>query len=224
MGMKNTLAIASAALLGAAALFAIVPAASAESVRLTPAPRVSVAATAPREVAYFAGGCFWGVEGVFDHVKGVESATSGYAGGTAARPTYETVSSGTTGHAEAVKVVFDPRVVRYSDLLRIYFSVVADPTTLNRQGPDSGTQYRSALFPTSPAQVGQARAYIAQLGQGRVYVRPIVTRVEPLRSFTAAEAYHQNFMARNPAYPYIVVNDRPKVAALRKLFPAQYRG
>ena len=222
--MKNPLAIASAALLGAAALFAIVPPASAESVRLTPPPRVSVAATAPREVAYFAGGCFWGVEGVFEHVKGVESATSGYAGGTAARPNYETVSSGNTGHAEAVKVVFDPRVVRYSDLLRIYFSVVADPTTLNRQGPDSGTQYRSALFPTSSAQVGQARAYIAQLGQSHVFGQPIVTRVEPLKSFTAAEAYHQNFMAKNPAYPYIVVNDRPKVVALRKLFPGQYRG
>lgn len=222
--MKNLLPLASAALLGAAALFAIVPAANAESVRLTPAPQITAAATAPREVAYFAGGCFWGVEGVFEHVKGVESAVSGYAGGTAARPDYDSVSTGTTGHAETVKVVFDPRVVRYSDLLRVYFSVVADPTTLNRQGPDSGTQYRSALFPTSPGQVSQARAYIAQLGQQHVFGRPIVTRVEPLRSFTTAEAHHQDFMAKNPAYPYIVVNDRPKVVALRKLFPAQYRG
>ena len=222
--MKNPLAIASAALLGAAALFAIIPAASAESVRLTPPPRVVAAASAPREVAYFAGGCFWGVEGVFEHVKGVQSAVSGYAGGTAAHPDYETVSGGATGHAETVKVTFDPRVVRYADLLRVYFSVVADPTTLNRQGPDSGTQYRSALFPTSPAQVQQARAYIAQLGQQHVFGRPIVTRVAPLRSFTAAEAYHQDFMAKNPNYPYIVANDRPKVAALRRLFPAQYRG
>ena len=222
--MKKPLAIASAALLGAAALFAIVPAASAESVRLTPAARVIVPATAPREVAYFAGGCFWGVEGVFEHVRGVHSAVSGYAGGTSPNPDYDKVSTGRTGYAEAVKVTYDPRVVRYADLLRVYFSVVADPTTLNRQGPDSGTQYRTALFPITPAQAQQARAYIAQLRTQRVFNRAIVTRVEPLRNFTAAEAYHQDFMAKNPMHPYILANDRPKVVAFRKLFPTQYRG
>ena len=222
--MKTPIAIATAALLGAAAFFAIGPAASAESVRLTPPPQMVVPATVPREVAYFAGGCFWGVEGVFEHVKGVHSAVSGYAGGTSPRPDYDKVSTGRTGYAETVKVTYDPRVVRYADLLRVYFSVVADPTTLNRQGPDTGTHYRTALFPITPAQVSQARAYITQLRQQRVFPRAIVTRVEPLRSFTPAEAYHQDFMAKNPTHPYIVVNDRPKVAALRRLFPAQFRG
>ena len=195
----------------------------AETTRLAPAPKTVVASSAPREVAYFAGGCFWGVEGVFEHVKGVQSAVSGYAGGKTARPDYESVSGGATGHAEAVKVTFDPRVVRYADLLRVYFSVVADPTQLNRQGPDSGTQYRTALFPTSKAQAVQARAYIAQLSAAHIYPKPIVTRIEPYSGFTVAEAYHQDFMAKNPRYPYIVVNDAPKVAALRARFPQSYR-
>ena len=199
------------------------PSAGAETTRLTPAPRTVLASTAPREVAYFAGGCFWGVEGVFEHVQGVESAVSGYTGGKTARPTYDSISSGATGHAETVRVTFDPRVVRYADLLRVYFSVVADPTQLNRQGPDSGTQYRTALFPVSKAQAVQARAYIAQLSEAKVYPRPIVTRIEPFKGFTVAEAYHQDFMAKNPAHPYIVAHDRPKVAALRAKFPRSYR-
>ena len=199
------------------------PLLGAETTRLMPPPKMIVPAAGPREVAYFAGGCFWGVEGVFEHVKGVESAVSGYTGGKTARPTYDSISSGATGHAEAVKVTFDPRVVRYVDLLRVYFSVVADPTQLNRQGPDSGTQYRTALFPVSKAQAVQARAYIAQLGAAKVYPRPIVTRIEPYKGFTVAEAYHQDFMKKNPSYPYIVVHDRPKVAALRTQFPRLYR-
>ena len=206
----------------AASLLAVVEPASAERVVKAPSPALVVPASAPREVALFAGGCFWGVEGVFEHVRGVTSAVSGYAGGRTASPGYEQVSSGTTGHAETVRVSFDPRVVRYADLLQIYFSVVADPTLLNRQGPDSGTQYRTALFPTSAAQARQARAYIAQLSAARVFPRPIVTTIEPARGFTPAESYHQDFMAKNPLYPYIVVNDRPKVAALKRLFPGRY--
>jgi peptide-methionine (S)-S-oxide reductase len=198
--------------------------AQAERAVLAPLPALSIAPTSTREVAIFAGGCFWGVEGVFEHVRGVTGAVSGYTGGKGARPTYDAVSGGGTGHAEAVRVTYDPRVVRYSDLLRIYFSVVADPTTLNFQGPDHGTQYRTALFPTSAAQEKQARAYIAQLGRQRIFDRPIVTRIESLRGFTPAEAYHQDYMRKNPNAGYIVANDRPKVEALRRLFPKSYRG
>ena len=191
---------------------------------VTPPAALTFPASGTREVAVFAGGCFWGVEGVFERVRGVSSAVSGYAGGRTAKPTYASVTSGATGHAESVKVVFDPRVVSYTDLLQIYFSVVADPTQLNRQGPDTGTHYRTALFPTSAAQAKQARAYLAQLKAKRVFDRPIVTAIEGMRGFTPAETYHQDFMRKNPAHPYIVMHDRPKVAALRKLFPARYRG
>lgn len=208
---------------GAATVILLTAPATAEQVRLTPPPRVVVPSAGSREVAVFAGGCFWGVEGVFEHVRGVGSATSGYAGGKSSKPNYEQVSGGTTGHAEAVRVVFDPRVVRYADLLQIYFSVIADPTQLNRQGPDSGTQYRTALFPTSAAQERQARAYIAQLRAQKAFERPIVTRIESLRGFTSAEAYHQDFMAKNPAHPYILRWDRPKVVGLKRLFPSRYR-
>ncbi len=205
-------------------ILAAAPSSGAELNRVAPAPAVVVPNAATREVAYFAGGCFWGVEGVFDHVRGVTSAVSGYAGGRTARPTYNMVSTGTTGHAETVRVTFDPRQVSYAQLLRIYYSVVTDPTQLNRQGPDSGTQYRGALFPTSAAQARQARAYIAQLSAAHVFARPIVTRVEPFSGFATAEAYHQGYMARNPMSPYIIVNDRPKLSALRRLFPAIVRG
>jgi len=198
--------------------------ATAGRMMLAPVPALSIAPTTNREVAIFAGGCFWGVEGVFEHVRGVSSAVSGYAGGKEARPTYAAVSAGRTGHAEAVRVTYDPRVVRYSDLLRIYFSVVADPTQLNRQGPDRGTQYRSALFPMSAAQERQARAYLSQLRRQRVFDRPVVTRIESLRGFTPAEAYHQDYMRKNPNAGYIVTHDRPKVEALRRLFPRSYRG
>jgi peptide-methionine (S)-S-oxide reductase len=218
--MKTLLFVSGVAV---AMLLAIGAPATAEEVRLTPRPAVVVSPAGAREVAIFAGGCFWGVEGVFEHVRGVASATSGYAGGKTARPDYENVSAGGTGHAEAVRVVFDPRVVRYADLLQIYFSVVADPTTLNRQGPDSGTQYRTALFPTSAAQERQARAYIAQLRTQKAFERPIVTRIESLHGLTGAEIHHQDFMAKNPAHPYILRWDRPKVAGLKRLFPARYR-
>ncbi|WP_010184659.1 peptide-methionine (S)-S-oxide reductase MsrA [Sphingomonas sp. PAMC 26605] len=207
---------------------AAVTAASSQDRAEVAAKRVPAAVTreiptANRETAIFAGGCFWGVEGVFRHVKGVVSATSGYTGGASATAGYELVSTGTTGHAESVKVVFDPRQVNYADLLRVYFSVVADPTEVNRQGPDEGTQYRTALFPLSPAQTKVARAYIAQLGAAHVYPRPIATRLERQQGFFAAEAYHQDFLARNPDYPYILINDRPKVEALKRLFPGSWK-
>jgi peptide-methionine (S)-S-oxide reductase len=190
------------------------------------APRAAIDAprAGHREGAVFAGGCFWGVEGVYSHVKGVLSATSGYTGGSAANATYDQASTGRTGHAESVRVEFDPSQVSYGDLLRIYFSVVADPTLKDEQGPDHGSQYRTALFPTSPAQARVARAYIAQVSAAHLYPRPVVTTIEPFHAFYPAEAEHQHFMARNPNYPYIVINDRPKVEALRRQFPASYRG
>ncbi len=212
------------ALLTSVATFSFMGAGNAaESTVKAPAPAMTEPVTGHRETAVFAGGCFWGVQGVFSHVKGVISATSGYAGGAASTASYETVSGGTTGHAESVRVVFDPAQVNYADLLRIYFSVVADPTQVNRQGPDTGTQYRTALFPTSPAQERVARAYIGQLSAAHTFSRPIATRIEMNRAFYPAEPYHQDFMARNPNYPYIVFNDRPKVEALHKLFPASWK-
>ena len=191
---------------------------------LLPAPVVDEpAGSAPTETAIFAGGCFWGVQGVFQHVRGVEAAVSGYAGGAASTAQYEKVSEGDTGHAESVKVVFDPAKVSYGTLLRVFFSVVTDPTQLNRQGPDTGTQYRSALFPTSPAQARTATAYLAQLTASHAFDRAIVTRIENDTGFYPAEAYHQNFLADHPRYPYIVINDLPKVANLKRLFPSLYR-
>ncbi|WP_037498734.1 peptide-methionine (S)-S-oxide reductase MsrA [Sphingomonas jaspsi] len=195
----------------------------AESPVRVPAPALVIANKAPTETAYFAGGCFWGVEAVFDRVKGVRMAQSGYAGGALKNPDYEAVSTGATGHAETVKVVFDPRQVSYATLMQIYFSVATDPTQLNRQGPDTGTQYRGAMFPTSPAQAQQARAYIAQLTKARTYPRRIVTRIEPFNGFTVAEAYHQDYLVRHPAQPYIVINDQPKVAALKRYFPQYWK-
>lgn len=164
-----------------------------------------------------------GVEGVFSHVKGVTSAVSGYHGGKAATSQYERVSDGNTGHAESVRVTYDPRLVRYDQLLQVFFSVIADPTTLNRQGPDSGTQYRSALVPLGKEQQAVAAAYLAQMGKSGVWKSRIVTRIEPYSGFYPAEAYHQDFMARNPRYPYILAWDVQKVAALKKLFPALYQ-
>ncbi|OWT53620.1 peptide-methionine (S)-S-oxide reductase MsrA [Candidimonas nitroreducens] len=175
------------------------------------------------EHAVFAGGCFWGVQGVFQHVRGVRDAVSGYAGGAADTAHYEVVSEGGTGHAESVEVTFDPQQVSYGTLLRIFFSVVHDPTQLDRQGPDTGTQYRSALFPVDAAQRQVAQAYIAQLDAAHVYGKPIVTRLESGRSFYPAEAYHQNFLVRHPSYPYIVINDLPKVRALKQMYPKLYR-
>jgi peptide-methionine (S)-S-oxide reductase len=197
---------------------------AAEAMVRAPAPAVDLPnRAAASETAVFAGGCFWGVQGVFAHVKGVTSAVSGYTGGGAQDARYPRVSDGNTGHAEAVRVTFDPRVVSYGQLLRIYFSVVADPTQLNRQGPDEGTQYRSALFPVSERQRRVAAAYIAQLGRAKLWPRPIVTRLERAQGFYPAEAYHQDYLFRHPDAFYIRVNDQPKVARLKAWYPQHWR-
>jgi peptide-methionine (S)-S-oxide reductase len=199
--------------------------ASAEEARLVPPPALdeSPGAADAREVAVLAGGCFWGVQGVFQHVKGVSNAVSGYAGGEGGTAAYEMVSTGTTGHAESVQVTYDPHRITYGRLLQIYFSVAHDPTELNRQGPDVGSQYRSTIFPTTPEQRRIAEAYKAQLDQAHVFAAAIVTTIEPGRAFYRAEGYHQDFLARNPDYPYIVFNDLPKIADLERLFPDLYR-
>ena len=191
-----------------------------------PAPAVDQpkAAAAGKQTAVVAGGCFWGIQAVFQHVKGVISATSGYAGGTVKNPDYETVSSGTTGHAESVEIVYDPSQVTYGELLRVFFSVAHDPTELNRQGPDEGTQYRSIIFYGNDEQKRIAEAYIAQLDQAKVYRHKIVTQIVPLQAFYRAEEYHQNYATLHPNQPYIVYNDAPKVANLRKEFPEMYTG
>lgn len=198
--------------------------AAAESPHPIPAPLVDEpASSATSEVAVLAGGCFWGVQGVFQHVDGVTSAVSGYAGGGKDTAAYETVSTGSTGHAESVQITFNPRRVSYGRILQIFFSVAHDPTELNRQGPDSGTQYRSAIFPTSSEQARVAKAYIAQLDTAHVFAAPIVTGIEPGRAFYRAEAYHQNYLTLHPSQPYIAINDIPKIEALKRLFPSLYR-
>jgi len=191
-----------------------------------PAPVVDEAkAAAPgKQTAVVAGGCFWGIQAVFQHVKGVASATSGYAGGSVKNPDYETVSSGRTGHAESVQVVYDPSQVTYGELLRVFFSVALDPTEVNRQGPDEGTQYRSVIFYGNDEQKRIAEAYIAQLDQAKVFRRKIATQVTPLQAFYPAEGYHQNYAAMHPSDPYIFYNDAPKVANLKKEFPELYKG
>ena len=197
---------------------------AAESARSTPPPMLDEPANpqATSEVAVLAGGCFWGVQGVFQHVEGVTSAVSGYAGGGANTAHYEMVATNTTGHAESVRVTFDPARISYGRILQIYFSVAHDPTELNRQGPDVGTQYRSAIFPANPEQAHIAEAYVAQLNQAHVFDAPIVTKIEPGRNFYPAESYHQDFLTRNPRYPYIVINDLPKIENLKRLFPDLY--
>jgi peptide-methionine (S)-S-oxide reductase len=176
-----------------------------------------------KETAVFAGGCFWGVQGVFQHVKGVTSATSGYAGGTVENPYYELVSSGSTGHAESVKVVYDPSQITYGKLLKIFFSVAHDPTQKDRQGPDIGTQYRSAVFYTSEEQRKIAEAYIAQIDAAKIYDRKIATQAAPLAAFYEAEDYHQDFLRKHPDNAYIQFNDLPKIERLKKSYPQQYR-
>ena len=212
---------------GAACLVAIGlhfgQAVAAEPSVVIPAPAVDEPAGGRHtETAVFAGGCFWGVQGVFQHVKGVTNAVSGYSGGKKETAHYEEVGSGSTGHAESVQVTFDPTQVTYGQLLQVYFSVAHNPTELNYQGPDHGSQYRSAVFPIDDGQRKVATAYIAQLEGAKAFAKPIVTRVEPFKGFFAAEGYHQNFLTLNPDYPYIVYNDLPKVADLKKVFPAQY--
>jgi peptide-methionine (S)-S-oxide reductase len=204
-------------------LIGVHPAAAAESFAV-PAPAVDEPAASGTETAVLAGGCFWGVQGVFQHVKGVTQAESGYAGGAEATAHYETVGTGDTGHAESVRITYDPTQVSYGRILQIYFSVVTDPTQLNRQGPDSGTQYRSAIFAQNPDQQRIAQAYIAQLSQAGVFPAPIVTTIEPNTGFFPAEGYHQNYLDLHPTSAYIAMNDMPKLADLQRLFPQQYRG
>ena len=195
---------------------------SAESARRIPPAAVDETTGASREVTVLAGGCFWGVQGVFQHVGGVISAVSGYAGGSRDTAQYETTGSGTTGHAESVQITFDPHRITYGRILQIYFSVAHDPTELNRQGPDVGTQYRSAVFPQDPEQSRIAAAYIAQLNAAKVFPTPIVTTIEPGKEFYPAEASHQNYLTLHPYQPYIAINDLPKIQALKELFPDSY--
>ncbi|WP_448098473.1 peptide-methionine (S)-S-oxide reductase MsrA [Luteibacter yeojuensis] len=187
-----------------------------------PAPTTDAAPASGEATAVFAGGCFWGVEGVFQHVRGVKSVRAGYAGGDAAHANYDDVSDGDTGHAESVRVVYDPAQVTYGQLLQVFFSVAQDPTLLNRQGPDVGTQYRSAIFYATPEQKKVAEAYVAQLTAAHAFPAPIVTEVTPLKAFYLAEDYHQDYMRLNPDAMYIAVNDRPKVLALQRLYPQRY--
>ena len=195
----------------------------AEKAVIIPPPALDETTQARSETAVFAGGCFWGVQGVFQHVKGVKNAVSGYAGGAANTAQYERVSSGNTGHAESVEVTFDPGQVSYGTLLQIYFSVAHNPTELNRQGPDSGTQYRSAIFTKSTEQQRVAQAYITQLDAAHVFDKPIVTKLETFNGFYPAEEEHQDFLNEHPTYPYIVINDLPKVAQLKQLYPSRYQ-
>jgi peptide-methionine (S)-S-oxide reductase len=178
----------------------------------------------PLQTAVLAGGCFWGVQGVYEHVRGVRKVLAGYAGGDKATAQYETVSSGTTGHAESVKIVFDPAEISYGQILQIAFSVVHDPTQLNRQGPDVGSQYRSSVFYGDDGQKRIAEAYIAQLNQAHAFARPIVTRVDPLKGFYPAEDYHQDYLIHNPGVPYIAYFDIPKIENLKRTFPELYSG
>jgi peptide-methionine (S)-S-oxide reductase len=213
-----------AAAIGALAISAleVVPSLAAEDAVIIPAPAVDVQAASGIQTAVLAGGCFWGVQGVFQHTAGVVNAVSGYAGGNKATADYNMVSSGTTGHAESVEVKYDPKKISYGKILQIFFSVVHDPTQLNRQGPDSGTQYRSAIFTTNDEQKKVADAYIAQLNAAKVYRKPIVTKVGPLEGFFPAEAYHQDYLTLHPNQPYIAYNDLPKVENLKKIFAENY--
>ena len=221
----QTLPVAGLGLLLAFVLNAWIPASAASAATQLPAPRVDAtpAATPGYQTAVLAGGCFWGVESVFEHVKGVRKVVAGYAGGSARTAHYDDVSDGDTGHAESVQIQFDPRQISYGKLLQVFFSVALDPTELNRQGPDSGTQYRSVIFYGNPQQKQIATAYIAQLTAARSFPRPIVTQVVPLQPFYPAEAYHQNYAHLHPDNPYIVYNDAPKVANLKQLFPGLYQ-
>jgi peptide-methionine (S)-S-oxide reductase len=207
----------------AVAAFALSPLMAAEDAVVIPPPAADVPASDGIQTVVLAGGCFWGVQGVFQHTTGVVSAVSGYSGGSQMNAQYELVSTGTTGHAESVQVKYDPNKISYGKVLQIFFSVVHDPTQLNRQGPDSGTQYRSAIFTTSDAQKKAAEAYVAQLDAAKVYAKPIVTKVGALQGFYPAESYHQDYLTLHPSQPYIAYNDLPKVENLKKLFAANYQ-
>jgi peptide-methionine (S)-S-oxide reductase len=217
-------ALAISAVLGLGVLKLGIPTSAAETAKSIPAPLLDPPDPSASATVVLAGGCFWGVQGVFQHVRGVTSAVSGYAGGEKNTAEYEIVSGGRTGHAESVRVTYDPRTVSYGHLLQIYFSVVHDPTELNRQGPDVGTQYRSVIFPTTKEQARIARAYIDQLDNAHAFYGRIVTAIEPGRTFYPAEAYHQDYLTLHPHQPYIVFNDLPKIENLKRLFAADYRG
>ena len=220
LSLWSTLAVIAVGL----AIFAMAPGpSSAETATVVPAPAIDETASAAPQTAVFAGGCFWGVQGVFQHVEGVKNAVSGYAGGAKETAEYEKVGSGRTGHAEAVKITYDPSKITYGRLLQIYFSVAHDPTQLNRQGPDSGTQYRSTVFPVNEEQAKVAKAYIEQLNAANTYGKKLATTIEMSKPFYAAEAYHQDYLTLNPRQPYIVYNDLPKVEALKQMFPNVYR-
>jgi peptide-methionine (S)-S-oxide reductase len=206
----------------AVAAFAIAPSLAAEEAVVIPAPTTDVQGAGGIQTAVIAGGCFWGVQGVFQHTAGVINAVSGYAGGSKATADYNIVSTGATGHAESVQVKYDPKKISYGKILQIFFSVAHDPTQLNRQGPDSGTQYRSAIFTTNDEQKKVAEAYIAQLNAAKVYKKPIVTKIGPLEAFYPAEAYHQDYLTLHPTQPYIAYNDIPKVENLKKIFAENY--
>ena len=219
--VKRALTILVVILLAALAMKTM-PAGAQEGLTL-PAAASDLPAGQGPQVAVLAGGCFWGVQGVFQHVKGVSNALSGYAGGAKSTAIYEVTNSGTTGHAESVQVTYDPSQVTYGQLLQIFFSVAHDPTQLNRQGPDTGTQYRSTIFAANAEQAAVAKAYIAQLDETRLFKKRIVTTIELGRQFYPAEKYHQDYLVRNPRAPYIVYNDLPKIANLKRLLPAFYR-
>src|SRR6202035_2352904 len=213
-----------AAALGALAIsaFAVAPSRAGEEAVIIPPPAVDAQAADGIQTAVIAGGCFWGVQGVFQHTAGIVNAVSGYAGGSKATANYTVVSTGATGHAEAVEIKYDPKRISYGKILQIFFSVAHDPTQLNRQGPDSGTQYRSAIFTANDEQKKIADAYIAQLNAAKVYDRPIVTKVGPLEGFYPAENYHQDYLTLHPTQPYIAYNDLPKIENLKKIFAANY--
>jgi len=228
MNSKNSLVVGVFAVLTAIVILAAVTwnRASAAGINVAlPDPAVDspLAAKSGKQIAVVAGGCFWGIQAVFQHVKGVKDATSGYSGGSVTSPTYEDVSTGSTGHAESVKITFDPSQVSYGQLLKVFFSVAHDPTQLNRQGPDSGSQYRSAIFYADEEQKHIAEAYISQLEQAKTFPRRIVTQVVPLKAFYPAEGYHQNYATLHPDNPYIAINDAPKVEHLRQQFPYLYK-
>ena len=213
-----------AAAIGALAIaaFAVAPSRAAEEAVMIPAPGIDVKSAEGIQTAVIAGGCFWGVQGVFQHTAGVVNAVSGYSGGSKATANYTMIGTGATGHAESVEIKYDPKKISYGKILQIFFSVVHDPTQLNRQGPDSGTQYRSAIFTTSDEQKKVAEAYIAELNAAKVYKKPIVTKVGPLEAFYAAEDYHQDYLTLHPNQPYIAYNDIPKVENLKKIFAENY--
>ena len=215
------LALALTAACGDQANSLIGTAEAAEGIRIA-APAIAIVEPKGTQTAVFAGGCFWGIEGVFERVKGVVSVESGYSGGTKASANYDKVSAGLTAHSESVRIRYNPSVISYTDLMHIFFSVTHDPTQLNRQGPDTGKQYRTAIYPANAAQGKAATAYIAQLNKAGYWKKPIVTKIEAF-SFFPAEAYHQDFMAKNPTHPYITTWDKPKVANLKRLFPNRYR-